>query len=281
MQMLQMNRVCIILFPSFNQTDPLLFPLLQLNLLTHHFDANTHGQVEANTKLTVNGLNETGNLIFVIQNAPRETNTIQEQQQPKYTPQSPVINFAMPAQLHAPITARQLSQAILRFDSLHLGDQLVRSLSMPGHFNLVNHQQCQSVTALCPRTEHFSCNSHALFTGLTAQVQAPCSVPSAHAALPLPDPNNWCFPGSVPAKSMPFVGTSVNLSNVALSSFNNPHVSTSLRSKAPKLRNIGFHATQSLCFFHRYRPNFVHSHPSSNVWSYRSGPVVLGLPTAI
>ena len=63
---------------------------------------------------------------------------MQEQQQPQYTPPSPPVNFGMPTQLNAPITARQLSQAAMYFNGLQLDHQFPRRSSMPGQLNLVN-----------------------------------------------------------------------------------------------------------------------------------------------
>ena len=53
----------------------------------------------------------------------------------------------MLAQLSAPNTARQLSQATMRFDGLLLDDPLVRSSSMPGQLNLVS-PPCSLLNAL-------------------------------------------------------------------------------------------------------------------------------------
>ena len=58
-----------------------------------------------------------------------------------------------------------------------------------------------------------------------------CPIPSNNASLLPSNPNVWRIPASVPASSMPLVGTSVNLNKVPLSQFSNSHV-PQLTSKA-------------------------------------------------
>ena len=99
-----------------------------------HFNLNTHGQVEANINLPVHEPSSRTNETNEAHNA---NNIMQEQQQPQYTPPSPV-NFGMPTQLNAPNTARQLSQATMHFDGLQLDHQFPRRWSMPGQLNLVS-----------------------------------------------------------------------------------------------------------------------------------------------
>ena len=98
-----------------------------------HFNLNTHGQVEANINLPVQEPSSRTN----VTNDAHVANIMQEQQQPQYTPPSP-INFGMPTQLNAPNTARQLSQATMHFDGLQLDHQFPRRSSMPGQLNLVS-----------------------------------------------------------------------------------------------------------------------------------------------
>ena len=101
-----------------------------------HSNFNTHGQVEANIKLPVHEPQEPSSRTNVTNDAHVANNIMQEQQQPQYTPPSP-INFGMPTQLNAPNTARQLSQATMHFDGLQLDHQFPRRSSMPGQLNLV------------------------------------------------------------------------------------------------------------------------------------------------
>ena len=129
-----------------------------------HFNLNTHGQVEANINLPVH---EPSSRTNVTNDAHVANNIMQEQRQPQYTPPSPPINFGMPTQLNAPNTARQLSQATMRFDGLQLDHQFPRRSSMPGHVNArlaLNPQQAHiNVPAPPsplpkPRTTEFSVN---------------------------------------------------------------------------------------------------------------------------
>ena len=104
------------------------------HLPNSHFNLNTHGQVEANINLPAHDPSSRTNVTNEAHNA---NNIMQEQQQPQYTPPSP-INFGMPTQLNAPNTARQLSQATMHFDGLQLDHQFPRRSSMPGQLNLVS-----------------------------------------------------------------------------------------------------------------------------------------------
>ena len=54
----------------------------------------------------------------------------------------------MSTQLNAPNTARQLSQAIMHFDSLQLDHQFHRRSSMPGQLNLVSPPSSPPLNAL-------------------------------------------------------------------------------------------------------------------------------------
>ena len=99
-----------------------------------HFNLNTHSQVEANINLPVQEPSSRNN---VTNDAHVANNIMQEQQQPQYTPPSP-INFGVPTQLNAPNTARQLSQATMHFNGLQLDHQFPRRSSMPGQLNLVS-----------------------------------------------------------------------------------------------------------------------------------------------
>ena len=96
-----------------------------------HSNFNTHGQVEANINLPVHEPQEPSSRT----NEPN--NNMQEQEQPQYTPPSP-INIGMPTQLNAPNTAQQLSQATMHFDGLQLDHQFPRRSSMPGQLNSVS-----------------------------------------------------------------------------------------------------------------------------------------------
>ena len=82
-----------------------------------HFILNTHGQVEANINLPVHEPQEPSSRNNETNEAHNANNIMQEQQQPQYTPPSP-INFGMPTQLNAPNTARQLSQATMQCTSM-------------------------------------------------------------------------------------------------------------------------------------------------------------------
>ena len=99
-----------------------------------HFNLNTHGQVEANINLLVH---EPSSRTNVTNDAHVANNIMQEEEQPQYTPPSP-INFGMPTQLNAPNTARQLSQATMHFGGLQLDHQFPRRSSMPRQLNLVS-----------------------------------------------------------------------------------------------------------------------------------------------
>ena len=123
-QMLQTNRVCTFLVPSPNPTKQLSNDLLQLNFQTH-----TSISIHM-VKLRPTSTNVT--------NDAHVANIMQEQRKPQYTPPSPPINFGLPTQLNAPNTARQLSQATMRFDCLQLDHQFPRSSSMLGQLNLVS-----------------------------------------------------------------------------------------------------------------------------------------------
>ena len=102
-----------------------------------HSNFNTHGQVEANINLPVHEPQEPSSRNNVTNEAHNANNIMQEQQQPQYTPPSP-MNFGMPTQLNAPNTARQLSQATMHFDGLQLDHQFPRRSSMLGQLNLVS-----------------------------------------------------------------------------------------------------------------------------------------------
>ena len=102
-----------------------------------HSNFNTHGQVEANINLPVHEPQEPNSRTNLTNDAHVANNIMQEQEQPQYTPPSP-INFGMPTQLNAPNTARQLSQATMHFDGLQLDHQFPRRSSMPGQLNLVS-----------------------------------------------------------------------------------------------------------------------------------------------
>ena len=102
-----------------------------------HSNFNTHGQVEANINLPVHEPQEPSSRNNVANEAHNANNIMQEQQQPQYTPPSP-INFGMPTQLNTPNTARQLSQATMHFDGLQLDHQFPRRSSLPGQLNLVS-----------------------------------------------------------------------------------------------------------------------------------------------
>ena len=103
-----------------------------------HSNFNTHGQVEANINLPVHEPQEPSSRTNVTNDAHVANNIMQEQQQPQYTPPPSPINFGMPTQLNAPNTARQLTQATMRFDGLQLDHQFPRRSSMPGQLNLVS-----------------------------------------------------------------------------------------------------------------------------------------------
>ena len=127
-----------------------------------HSNFNTHGQVKANINLPVHEPQEPSSKNNVTNEAHNANNIMQEQQQPQYTPPSP-INFGMPTQLNAPNTARQLCQATMHFDGLQLDHQFPRRWSMPGQLNLVSPPRSPPLNtlvnaplALNPQQAHLS-----------------------------------------------------------------------------------------------------------------------------
>ena len=89
------------------------------------------------------------------------------------------------------------------------------------------------------------------------------SVPTTQINLFLPDQNVWRFPSTVPANSVPAVGTSVNLNNVPLAQLNNPHVPTSPGSSTLVLAAVKsqFQVTSDYIMQHQQQPYY--SLPSS------------------
>ena len=128
------NEAILLLFDSIaqsNQVTPI--PASPAPILTlHSLDLNTHSQIEANIILIVDRVQETSSRNNVMNRAPLETNIMQKQQQPQFTPLSSSMNFALPAQINAPNRARQLSQTTMKCHAVLSNNQIDRKLSMPG-----------------------------------------------------------------------------------------------------------------------------------------------------
>ena len=115
--------------------------------LNSNSNLHKNGQVEANINFPVHEP-EDPSRTNVTNNAHNANKFMPAQQQPQYTPPSPPKNFSMPAQLNAPNTARQLSQATMHFDGLQLDHQFARRSSMPGQLNLVAPPRSPPLNAL-------------------------------------------------------------------------------------------------------------------------------------
>ena len=113
-----------------------------------YFNLNTPGQVEANINLPVHKPQEPSSRTNVTNDALVASNITQEQRQPQYTPPSPPINFGMQTQLNSPNTARQLSQATMQFNGLHLDHQFPRRSSMSGQLNLLSSPRSPPLNTL-------------------------------------------------------------------------------------------------------------------------------------
>ena len=179
-------------------------------LPSSHYNFNTHGQVEANINLPVHEPQEPSSRTNVTNDAYVANNIMQEQQQPQYTPPSPPVNFGMPTQLNASNTARQLSQATMRFDGLKLDNQFPRRSNMPGQLNLVSPPRSPPLNtlfnaqlALNPQQAHMN-------------VPAPSSPVLNPAPLLFPlTPPAFRFPPS-PPQALPLHATNPVANNVNL-----------------------------------------------------------------